>query len=94
VLEQEFVQGDDALFRGEALRHARAQAQRQALDLAEVALHLQRRVGVLRDHQAGLGKIDPPVFAGERPGEGFQPHAAARREKWRGRKPKAKRQPP
>src|SRR6185369_1703804 len=63
------------------------------LDFVHVATHVQRRVGVLGDHQADLGQVDVALFAPHRQREALKAHAAARREKSRGRKPRASRHP-
>ena len=97
VLEQELVQRRDALLRCEGLRHAAAQAHRHALDVAEIALHFETGIGILRDQQAGMREVDAQVLARKQLGERLERHrhqAAPRREKSRGRKPKSARQAP
>ena len=97
LVEQELVQRRHALLRLRGLRHLAAQPHRHALDLAEIALDVELRISVLRDHQAGAREIDAPVVAGDELGESLERdahHSAARREKSRRRKPKANRHAP
>src|SRR5262249_7611381 len=96
VVEEELVQRDDGLLDGGPLREAGTRAQRHALDLAEVALDVEARIGVLGDHQAGAREVDAVLFLAQDTLESLQRahQAAPRREKSRRRKPKAKRTAP
>ena len=94
IVEQELVQRHDTLLGGRALRHARAQAHGEALDLAEVALDVEARISVLRDHQAGARKIEMRVLACHQLLKRIERDHAPRREKCLGRKPSARSVPP
>ena len=63
VVEQEFVQRDDAVFGRRIVRETRAQLLREALELADIAVDIQPWVGILRDLQTGPRQFDPSVVA-------------------------------
>ena len=77
IVEQELVERDDALLGAVGLRQARAQADRHALDLAQVMLHAQPGIGVFGDQQAGLGEVDARVLPLQQFVETFHGHPPA-----------------
>src|SRR6185503_814713 len=89
ILEEELVQRHHLVLGAAAARQPRPQADRPRLELAEVALDLERGIGVLRDQQAGAREVDARIGLPYRELERLERRAhqpAPRREKSRRRK--------
>jgi hypothetical protein len=70
--EQELVERGDPLLGAVRVRQAAAQPGRQALDLAEVAVDVQARVGILCDQEARARQVDRRLFAGHQLRKGIR----------------------
>ncbi len=95
IAEQELVQRDHLLLGAAAVLHARAQADRQAFNLREVALDVEPGISVLGDEEADAREVDARIVLPDRELERLERRAhqpAPRREKSRRRKPNAARQ--